>query len=171
VKKVLILVIGVPLSILLMLGLMAGCVAALGSSADPPKTSSALEVAGDPTPWPTYVEPENDVPAEPPAPRMTASQREALESAQSYVDLSGFSKRGLLKQLTSSYGEGFGKSDAQYAVDHVKVDWNAEAVEAGQGYLDLGGFSRNGLIKQLTSDYGDQFTRAQATRAVESLGL
>ena len=99
------------------------------------------------------------------------SQQQALKSAQSYLSFSSFSKKGLIKQLTSQYGEGFSNADAEWAVARVSVDWNAEAVEAAKSYLKMSSFSRSGLIKQLTSDYGDGFTTAQATFAANAVGL
>ena len=101
----------------------------------------------------------------------TVSQREALDAAQSYLDTMGFSKKGLMEQLTSNYGDGFTKADAAWAIAHLKVDWNAEAVEAGKSYLETGSFSRKEMIDQLSSPYGDQFTKAQATYAADKLGL
>jgi Host cell surface-exposed lipoprotein len=100
------------------------------------------------------------------APDETAGQKNARESAESYLDTGAFSRNGLIKQLSSSYGEGYSKAEAIYAVNHVDVNWNEEAVEAAKGYLDTGSFSRNGLIQQLSSSYGDGFTRAQAVYAV-----
>lgn len=82
-----------------------------------------------------------------------------------------FSRAGLIEQLTSSYGDGYSVSDATYAVDNVRVDWNQEAAEAAQDYVDMMGFSRAGLIEQLTSSYGHQFTQAQAEYGVNSVGL
>jgi hypothetical protein len=102
---------------------------------------------------------------------MTVSQENAIESAESYLDLGGFSKKGLIDQLSSKFGDGFPEKDAIFAVNHVDVDWNKEAVEAAKSYLDLGGFSRQGLIGQLTSPNGDQFTKAQAVYAVNQVGL
>src|SRR5690606_24017448 len=104
-------------------------------------------------------------------PDYTVSQENAIRSAESYLDLMGFSRDGLIDQLSSEYGDGFSKADAIFAVDHVEVDWNAEAVEAGESYLELTGFSRAGLIDQLSSEYGDQFTLEQATYAADKLGL
>ena len=54
------------------------------------------------------------------------ANRRALEAAESYLALSGFSKQGLYEQLSSSAGEGFTESEASYAVDHVDADWNQE---------------------------------------------
>jgi host cell surface-exposed lipoprotein len=85
--------------------------------------------------------------------------------------MSGFSRAGLIQQLTSKMGEGFKMSDAVFAVNHVKVDWNKEAVESAKSYLDMSSFSRAGLIQQLSSKAGDQFTVAQATYAANHVGL
>jgi hypothetical protein len=102
-------------------------------------------------------------------PEMTSGQKNALGSAQSYIDMSGFSKKGLIQQLSSSAGEGFSKADATFAANHVDVDWKAEAVESAQSYLDMGGFSRQNLIEQLSSSAGEGFTPAQARYAVDKV--
>lgn len=44
---------------------------------------------------------------------------EAVESAESYLEMTGFSRQGLYDQLTSSYGEGFTPEQANYALDQV----------------------------------------------------
>jgi hypothetical protein len=115
--------------------------------------------------------PATSAPAAPAGP--TASQQQALDSAQSYLsDGQGFSRAGLIKQLTSKYGEGFSQADATWAVDHSGANWDAQAVESAKGYLSDGqGFSRASLIDQLTSPYGEQFTYAQAVYAVNQVGL
>lgn len=102
----------------------------------------------------------------------TASQQQALESAKSYLDIgTGFSRKGLIKQLTSNV-EGFSKGDAIWAVNHSGANWNAQAVLSAKAYMSDGqGFSRAGLIDQLTSPYGEEFTLAQATYAANQVGL
>jgi hypothetical protein len=109
----------------------------------------------------------------PATPSMTAAQAQAVQAAQSYLALgSGFSYESLLKQLTSSYGDGFSVADATFAINYLKPDWDQQAVEAAKGYLALGtGFSRDSLIQQLTSSYGDGFTQSQADYAVAKVGL
>jgi hypothetical protein len=104
---------------------------------------------------------------------MTEAQHQAVDSAKSYLSMgSGFSRAGLIKQLTSSYGEGFSRADAIFAVDHLNVNWNEQAVESAKSYLSTGsGFSRAGLIQQLTSSYGEAFTYAQAVYAANTVGL
>lgn len=106
-----------------------------------------------------------------PKAELSAGRKNAIRSARSYLDLSGFSRAGLINQLTSKAGDGFSRADATYAADHVGVDWNAEAVESAKAYLDLSGFSRAGLIQQLTSKAGDRYTKAQAEHAADEVGL
>ena len=106
---------------------------------------------------------------------MDVATKNAYRSAQSYLDLKGFSKQGLIDQLSSEYGEGYTVEQATAAVQTIEdageVDWNEQAVKAGQSYLDMKGFSRDGLIQQLSSEYGDKFTVEQATYAADQLGL
>ena len=77
-------------------------------------------------------------------------------SAQSYLDLMGFSRTGLIKQLEF---EGYPTAAATTAIDSLDVDWNAEAVESAQSYTELMGFSRSGLVDQLVFE---GFTQAEA---------
>ena len=104
---------------------------------------------------------------------MTVAQQQAVEAAKNYISMgSGFSRAGLIKQLTSSYGNGFPNAVAIFAVDHLRVNWDEQAVEAAKNYISMGsGFSRAGLIQQLTSSYGNGFTYAQAVYAANNVGL
>lgn len=70
----------------------------------------------------------------------------ALESAQSYLSYSAFSKQGLYEQLRY---EEFTESEARYAVDHVAADWKKQAVKSAKNYLSYSSFSKQGLIDQL----------------------
>jgi hypothetical protein len=107
----------------------------------------------------------------PTTPKYTVAQEQAILSAQGYVEMSGFSRAGLIGQLSSKAGEGFKKADAVFAVNHIKVDWNKEAVQSAKQYLEMGGFSRASLIDQLSSTSGEKFTPAQAKYAVNKVGL
>lgn len=93
----------------------------------------------------------------------------ALASAESYLEWTSFSKKGLYDQLTSEYGEGFPEDAAQYAVDNVDADWKAEAVEAAELYYYDMNMSKSGVWDQLTSEYGEQFTEAEADYAIGQL--
>jgi hypothetical protein len=94
------------------------------------------------------------------APAATPGQRNALSTAQSYLRMSGFSKSGLIDQLEYEH---FSRSEARWAVAHVRVSWNAEAVQAAKSYLRTTSFSRQSLIEQL--EY-DGFTPSQAAYGV-----
>ena len=61
---------------------------------------------------------------------LTAAQQAAVSAARSYLGLSGFSRQGLIDQLSSEYGDKFLVEDATAAVDSLDVDWNAEATES-----------------------------------------
>ncbi len=137
------------------------------SSPPPSPTETAEEVAATPTPAPT-TEPEPTQAAEP---QGTAAQMNALRSAEDYLSFKGFSKAGLIEQLSSEYGEGYEKADAEWAVEQLDVNWNEQAVRVAQDYLDMKGFSRSGLIEQLSSEYGEQFTVKQANYAADEVGL
>ena len=106
---------------------------------------------------------------------MDIATKNAYRSAKDYLAFSGFSKQGLIDQLSSEYGDGYTVEQATAAVqameDAGEVDWNEQAVRSGQDYLDMQGFSRSGLIEQLSSEYGDKFTVDQATYAADQLGL
>jgi Host cell surface-exposed lipoprotein/Protein of unknown function (DUF732) len=104
-------------------------------------------------------------------PVATVSQQNALSSAQDYLSMQAFSKAGLIDQLSSKSGEGFPKTDAVWAVNHLHVSWFKEAVKSARDYLSMQSFSRSGLIDQLSSPYGEQFTVAQATYAANKVGL
>lgn len=103
-------------------------------------------------------------------PKLTGPQKNAVRSAENYLDFSAFSRQGLIGQLSSEYGDGYSKKDATIAVDSLKVDWKAEAVEAAKNYLELSGFSCDGMIQQLSSSAGDQYTKAQAQHGAKKAG-
>lgn len=105
-----------------------------------------------------------------PANRLTGPQRNAVRSARQYLSFSGFSREGLIQQLSSDYGDGYAVADATVAVDSLDVDWNENAVRSATQYLNMTGFSCNGLIDQLSSDYGDKYTRSQATYGAQQAG-
>ncbi len=106
-----------------------------------------------------------------PSSNLTESQQNAVQAAQSYLQLSGFSKQGLIDQLSSSAGDGYSLHDATVAVDTLSVNWNAQAVRSAKDYLKLSSFSCEGLTQQLDSSAGDQYTPAQTQYAATQVGL
>ena len=95
--------------------------------------------------------------------------KNALRSAERYLDFSSFSYQGLYDQLTSEYADAYPAEAAQYALDNVTVDWNQEALESAENYLEFSHFSYQGLYDQLTSEYGEEFTAEQAQYAVDTV--
>jgi len=102
---------------------------------------------------------------------LTTSQQNAVAAANNYLSMKGFSRQGLIDQLSSSAGDGYPVNDATVAVDSLHVDWNAEAVKSAKDYLKMTSFSCQGLIDQLSSSAGEQFTAAQAQYAASKVGL
>ncbi len=103
----------------------------------------------------------------------TLSQQNAMTAARNYLNISAFSRKRLINQLSSNYGDGYPVEDAEYAVKHLEdtgsVIWDEQAVKAAKNYLAISAFSHQGLVDQLTSEYGDQFTNEQAQYAVSYL--
>lgn len=94
----------------------------------------------------------------------SVGEKNALDSALSYLDYSAFSAEGLKGQLEF---EKFTSDEAQYAIDNCGADWNEEALESAKQYLDYSGFSKQGLYEQLLFE---KFTEEQATYGVEHCG-
>lgn len=101
---------------------------------------------------------------------LTGPQKNAVRSANAYLSMSGFSRDGLIEQLSSAYGDGYEKEDAIAAVNSLSVDWNEQAARSAQNYLATMGFSCQGLIEQLSSDAGDKYTLDQATYGAQQAG-
>ncbi|MFD9826586.1 Ltp family lipoprotein [Tsukamurella tyrosinosolvens] len=98
-------------------------------------------------------------------PMTPASQASAVRKAKSYLEMSGFSRTGLIEQLEY---EDFSTADATYAVDSLDVNWNTQAARKAKSYLEMSGFSRGGLIEQL--EY-EGFTSSQAAYGATAAGL
>jgi uncharacterized protein YecT (DUF1311 family) len=103
-------------------------------------------------------------------PSLSKPQINAVRAAQSYLNISAFSRDGLIEQLSSPAGSGFNRHDATLAVDSMNVDWNIEAVKSAKQYLQLMGFSCRGLIQQLSSPAGGKYTEKQAAFGAQQTG-
>ncbi len=101
----------------------------------------------------------------PAAPKLTTAQENAKDTAQNHLDLSGFSKKGLIKQLKF---EGYKAADIDKALNTMKVDWNAEAKETAESYQEMSPMSKSGLIKQLKFE---GYTDKQAAYGAKAVGL
>ena len=79
------------------------------------------------------------------------------------------SKAGIYDQLTSDSGEKFTSEEAQYAIDNVQADWNANALASAKNYQNSMAMSPEAIRDQLSSEYGDKFTQEEADYAVANL--
>ena len=95
----------------------------------------------------------------------------AVRSAKQYLYVQGFSRRGLIDQLSSSYGDGYTIKNATAAVNSLNVDWNQQAVKSARQYLSIQGFSCRGLVEQLSSEHGDKYTYEQSKYAANRMGI
>lgn len=112
-----------------------------------------------PTPTPT--------PSKKPA--IPAEYKSALSQANTYANKMHMSKQGVYDQLVSEYGGRFTAPAAQYAIDNVKSDWNANALAKAKTYQDSMHLSPAAIHDQLTSEYGEKFTQAEADYAIQHL--
>jgi hypothetical protein len=108
--------------------------------------------------------------ANPAVSNLTGPQENAARTAKQYLNMTGFSRAGLIDQLSSSAGNGYDVADATVAVDSLNVDWNDQAVRSAKQYLSMTGFSCKGLIDQLSSGAGSKYTVSQATYGARQAG-
>lgn len=101
---------------------------------------------------------------------LSRPQKNAVRSAEEYISMTGFSRNGLIEQLSSSYGDDYRIADATIAVDSLNIDWNEQAIRSAKDYLAMTGFSCNGLIEQLSSSYADKYTVSEATYGAQQAG-
>jgi len=101
----------------------------------------------------------------PPAPAVSVSQQNAIRQGRSYLDLTGFSREGLIGQLEF---EGYSTLDASFAVDAISPDWNTQAARKATSYNELTGLSCQGMVDQLVFD---GFSQTEARFGASSIGL
>lgn len=157
--------------VVLLVGMLAACGSTKdGSTAGAKAATSSSDVTTSVAPTTTQTpKPTTPKPTTPPE---TAGQSNARRSATSYLSMgSGFSRAGLIEQLSSDAGEGFSVADATYGVDAGHTDWNAEACVSAKSYLQMDAFSHAGLVEQLSSQAGEGFSPAEAEHGVTCAGL
>lgn len=94
---------------------------------------------------------------------VTTGMKNALNKADSYLQIMAFSRDGLIGQLEY---DGFTYSEAVYGADHCNADWYEQAARKAKSYLDIMFFSRQRLIEQL--EY-DGFSYDQAVYGVDKV--
>ena len=95
--------------------------------------------------------------------------KSALNKAKSYSDTMHMSKAGIYDQLTSEYGEKFSAEAAQYAIDNLNADYNANALAKAKSYQEQMSMSPEAIKDQLISEYGEKFTPEEADYAIQHL--
>ncbi|EJY6949492.1 Ltp family lipoprotein [Staphylococcus pseudintermedius] len=99
----------------------------------------------------------------------SAEQTAALESAKTYADTMHMSKKAIYDQLTAQEADKFSDEDAQYAIDHLKVDYKKNALKSAKTYQEDMNMSKQAIYDQLISNYGDKFTEEEAQYAIDNL--
>lgn len=102
-------------------------------------------------------------------PKVPAEYKSALAQADSYANNLHLSKQGVYDQLVSDYGGKFSAAAAQYAIDNVKADWNANALAQAKTYQNDLHLSPTAVHDQLVSDSGGKFTQSEADYALQHL--
>lgn len=97
-----------------------------------------------------------------PTSSLTPAQRNAVGKARSYLQLSAFSRQGLIDQLKY---ESFAADDAAFAVDYISPNWTQQAVKKAAEYMKMSSFSEQGLVDQLVYE---GFTQQQAAAGAAS---
>lgn len=92
------------------------------------------------------------------------AMKNALKSANSYLNYTAFSYTGLIGQLEY---EGYTTEEATYAADNCGADWFEQALRSAKQYLGYSAFSYTGLIGQL--EY-DGYTTEEATYGADNCG-
>lgn len=131
---------------------------AIGSGGDKSKTSSTSEnlvkeQGPDNTAEETASKTEEEKPIVP------AEYKSALSQATSYANIMHMSKKGVHDQLVSEYGGKFSAEAAQYGIDNVETDWNANALAKAKTYQDSMHLSPAAIRDQLVSEHGEKFTK------------
>ena len=99
------------------------------------------------------------VPAE-----VTLGMKNALSSANSYLDILSFSYQALIEQLEY---EKYSHEEAVYAANNCGANWYEQALDSAKSYLDIMSFSYPELVEQLLYE---KYTYDQAVYAVNNCG-
>lgn len=94
---------------------------------------------------------------------ISREQRNALSTANDYLDYSGFSSSRLREQL--EYEE-FPQDAIDYAMDNIIVDWKEQALKSAESYDEYGSMSDSRLYDQLIYE---GFSDEEAQYAIDNL--
>jgi Host cell surface-exposed lipoprotein len=148
------------IGVLLIIGVIAS---AAGGNKSSNSTTNSSSTAG------TTSKTESATATETKQPEVSAEYKSALNQAGSYTKTLHMSKQGVYDQLVSEYGGKFTAPAAQYAIDNVKADWNANALAKAKDYQKQQSLSQSAIHDQLISSAGEKFTAAEADYAIQHL--
>jgi hypothetical protein len=98
-------------------------IAAAASSSNKPSTPAADSTTVASSPASPAAVPSSaaasSAPSTPASLSMTGAQQQAVDAAEGYMQMGGFSQASLIQQLTSSAGNGFTQAQAEYAASQV----------------------------------------------------
>ena len=151
------------ITVILAIAIIGGFSSAMGgnketTTANTGTTTTAVQPVAQPV-----------TPVATPKPTVPTEYISALAKAEAYGTTMSMSKTGIYDQLTSENGEKFSKESAQYAVDNVKIDYNANALKKARTYQKEMSMSPSAVYDQLISENGEKFTPAQAKYAKDNL--
>ncbi|MDO5663067.1 MAG: Ltp family lipoprotein [Brachybacterium sp.] len=150
-----------------------GCGALVVTTMDSPEPTPTAQSPAEPetedATTPEETTPEETTEAEGGGDEVPEEYQSALSEAESYSDTLNLSEQGIYDLLTSDYGGQFSDEAAQYAIDNLDVDWNANALASAESYSEHLHMSKQGIYDQLVSEYGEQFTPEQAQYAIDTI--
>ncbi|WP_201779956.1 Ltp family lipoprotein [Lentzea aerocolonigenes] len=167
--KIVIATVGGLFTLIALIGLLGSSMQTVQTGQAKHETSPTTATTNATPPPPATTTPPPVVTTTETKPAVPIEHKSALKQAESYANLMHMSKRGVYDQLTSEHGEKFSAAAAQYAVDNVKVDWNAQALASAKSYQNNMHMSPAAIHDQLTSEYGEKFTQAEADYALAHL--
>lgn len=94
----------------------------------------------------------------------TIGEKNCLSDALNYLNLMGYSKSGLIKQL--EFDE-YSETEIEYALARCGADWNEEALQLAYGYTSAMSMSKTALQEQLIYE---GFEESEINYALEQLG-
>ena len=157
----------VVIGVVVALGVLGSCFGGTSDSVSETTTATATTAAGSESN--EAITSEASTEANTTEANIPTEYKSALKKADVYANTMHFSKAKLYDQLTSEYGDSFTSEEAQYAVDNVEADWNANALATAKNYQDTMSMSPEAIRDQLTSDAGEKFTQEEADYAISHL--
>ena len=97
-----------------------------------------------------------------------AEYREALRDAQGFLDLTPFSRSGLVRQLTFDQ---YAADAAEWAADHLDINWRDQAVRAATDFLQFDDLGEAGLREKLGFEGFTPDEIEEAVRQMKVQGL